>query len=108
MADNNYQLLAVNRKKESVKDSKSSEAPSQKSNLEISINPDPIKKGRGFTVIINNNEEAELKIIDVLGKLVVKRTIRGTTVIENSLERGIFLLTIKTSTNSVTKKLIVE
>lgn len=80
----------------------------QKNNLEIEINPEPIKRGHGFSITLNTQEDAELKIVDVLGKLVLKKSFRGVAYIDNMMERGVYLLIIKTSTNSITKKLIVE
>lgn len=80
----------------------------QKNNLEIEISPEPIKKGHGFSITLNTQEDAELKIVDVLGKLVLKKSFNGVVYIDNMKERGVYLLIIKTSTNSITKKLIVE
>lgn len=80
----------------------------QKNNLEIEISPEPIRKGHGFSISLNTQEDAELKIVDVLGKLVIKKSFNGLVYIDNIKERGVYLLIIKTSTNSITKKLIVE
>lgn len=81
----------------------------QRNNAELIIVPEPIKTNHVFTIILNNNEdEAEVKIIDLLGKLILKKNMRRTLIVEQKLDRGVYLITVKTSTQTLTKKLIVE
>lgn len=73
----------------------------------FSVYPNPAT--RGFVNIMSeSNEPKEVLIFDVLGKEIIRTTLKGDRLDISTLESGIYILKITQGQDSVTKKLIVK
>ena len=81
-------------------------------NQNLALNNIWIKNPVENAVEINSNytiENASISITDILGKTIynsINQTINGTLEIPISLSNGVYLITIKSNSESVTKKII--
>ena len=72
-----------------------------------SIAPNPCNIS--FTLTTNSTSNQTVKLVDMLGRVRINLTINGTTVINtDSLQVGIYYVTIINSTGTNTKKIIVQ
>lgn len=71
----------------------------------ISFYPNPVKRN---TVFFNTNETINVKVYDILGKLVIQETIsnNNTGLNVSNLNKGMYLVNISLGNQSMTKKLI--
>jgi pimeloyl-ACP methyl ester carboxylesterase len=88
--------------------------PNLTSNQNSILNSIWIKNPIANSVQINSNyeiENASISITDVLGKTIFNinsQTINGTLEIPVSLSNGVYLITIKNNSGSITKKIVKE
>ena len=73
----------------------------------VSISPNPTKTGK---INIITSEELQLKIYDILGKLIQTKLIThdSKTVNVSNLNKGIYLVKLSKNTQRVNKKLIIQ
>lgn len=80
------------------------------------VYPNPIDKNGKFNIalIVNSSQEASINIVDMQGKKIIAQTIvlnYGQNVLSFDtplLSQGIYVIEIKTSTDKVTKRLLVK
>jgi len=81
------------------------------SNLEsikVNVYPNPTSTDY-ITIELLDDQNASLKLIDALGKVVLEESFNYTTQLDMSVfAKGIYYLILKTDEQSVTKKIIVE
>ena len=69
----------------------------------------PIPSTDFLTIELLDDQNASLKLIDALGKVVLEESFNYTTQLDMSVfAKGIYYLSLKTEEQSVTKKIIVE
>ena len=73
----------------------------------FSIYPNPVTKGF-VTIQSQSDAPKDIFIFDVLGKEIVRTTLKGNRLDISSLESGIYILKVIQGKASVTKKLIVK
>ncbi len=77
---------------------------------DVLIYPNPNTNGE-LNVALNGLENAELSIIDLNGKLVFNKNYEASSQLirlNHNLSAGIYMLTIKSEYNTITKKLVVR
>ncbi len=74
---------------------------------EISLYPNP--NNGNFIIETTSTEKQTVQLIDVTGNLVLSQSINGKTAIDtNSLQNGIYFVSVKTMDGLITKKIIVQ
>lgn len=73
----------------------------------LSIYPNPVTSGKVY-ITSTKNQEKEIKIFNVLGKLVQRTKIRGKELDVSGLTQGIYILKIQEGRARSTKKLVVR
>jgi len=75
--------------------------------LDVSVYPIPSTDF--LTIELLNDQNASLKLIDALGKVVLEESFNYTTQLDMSVfAKGIYYLSLKTEEQSVTKKIVIE
>ena len=69
----------------------------------LSFYPNPAKDILYFT----NTEDKKVRIIDILGKTVLNKTVSGSLDISD-VSRGVYLIVIEKNTKSITRKLVIN
>jgi len=79
---------------------------------EITIYPNPNK---GFFTLSLDNliEDFTIEVIDVSGRIVLKRKVENATALEQNIDltsaaKGVYIVLIKTSASSIAKKVIID
>jgi len=73
----------------------------------FSIYPNPTKNG-AVTITSNSNEVMNVRVYDILGKVVQNTTISNNRLDVSQLNTGIYILKISQNDASVTRKLVIE
>jgi len=73
----------------------------------FSIYPNPVTKGFVF-ITSESAEPKEIHIFDVLGKEIIRTSLKGNRLDVSVLESGIYILKVVQGKSSITKKLIVK
>jgi hypothetical protein len=75
--------------------------------LDVSVYPIP--STNFLTIELLDDQNASLKLIDALGKVVLEESFNYTTQLDMSVfAKGIYYLSLKTEEQSVTKKIVIE
>ena len=78
------------------------------SSSELSVYPNPAHNS--FTVSLNSEmKNAELKLTDVTGRIVIEQPLRNpTTTINSALSAGVYFVKVSDGENVFTQKLVIE
>jgi len=76
----------------------------------VSLYPNPSDGGRFMIILPGSGENAVVSIYDILGKRVYEKNAQGSNTIQinSQLRTGVYMVRIKSSAGSFTKKLIVK
>lgn len=74
--------------------------------ISVSVYPNP--SGNRFFVETNSSDELILNLFDISGKLVFNENAQDKSIIDlTALNEGVYTLTIKTSGQSINRKLVI-
>jgi hypothetical protein len=75
--------------------------------LEFSISPNPTNGA--FTIQLPTSAKASSKIIDAQGRIVFVQSLKqGINVVDESLESGVYFITVETENASGMKRLVIR
>lgn len=73
----------------------------------LSFYPNPVNNGKIY-ITSKTTLEKEVLIFDVLGKMVLHKTITTKELSIDNLSPGVYIIKLKEGDNTVTKKLIIK
>jgi hypothetical protein len=74
---------------------------------ELGIYPNPVTQGKIY-IISKNSLTKEIKIFDVVGKVVLNTSITNKELNVSNIQPGMYLIQIKEADLVITKKLIIK
>ena len=77
----------------------------------VAVFPNPINSGDLLNINLKTDEQIEIELYSIIGKLIYSKNIVGSTsytIDVGNLKNGVYLLRIKTDNASISKKIIIS
>ena len=75
---------------------------------ELTIYPNPVEDICHISLSGNDNQPLDIRIIDIQGKLIMKKVISGSELNLSQLKTGIYFISINDATKTYTKKIVIK